>query len=470
MENEDYEGYDGEAHTFSDGGSSGRSRSARQDGVINTHDTGYGRIAVNGSSGADVINANRYASHGQTHVWAGRGEDTINMVFDTIDTYKKGHHVRGDQNGSDEQSKDVYRFAGINNVSGTVVGRLENFDASRDEIWIEDYRLDLNNLSAAPYDVKIVEHNGSHNIEGGSEPQQWLLITTASGGHIFYALEGARVDMENDGETPLGEQEAHFVEETDSYSLPNFSQMRSVRYVDNVVVVPAGAIQALEDRGLVSGQDFRIVNDYDTVSTDVLQIISGSSGIDLIAAGLNNDTVRARAGDDFVWGGSGHDLILGHAGSDRLFGGTGKDTLIGGSKADLLEGGHDNDSLAGNAGADILKGNKGQDTLSGHRGNDRLNGGSQSDVLIGGQGNDTLRGGNGSDTFVFFANQGSDVISDFHKSQGDLIDLSGIAGITSLSELTIVRSGSDTVIDYGSGTLTLNGIMPSQLTADDFIF
>lgn len=304
---------------------------------------------------------------------------------------------------------DVYNFKSLDQVSGTAVGRIEDFDNSRDEIHIEGVKLDFNNL---PSNVRIVEYNGTHD-DVGSYNQQWLLIETASGGHVFYSLEGARVDMDGTGASAvfengvfIGTQERHFL---DSGSVPVFEDLVDVEYVDQVNTVPDGVSP--------SGGD--IINDFDRIPAHALEVILGTSSGDLIAAGLNDDTVNAGGGNDIVWGGSGHDILNGDEGDDTLYGGTGDDlfhggteddflygedgddtlfgdtgddTLHGGDGEDNLYGGAGNDTLYGAAGNDYLKGHSGNDYLKGHSGNDRLRGGTGNDVLKGGSGNDTLEG------------------------------------------------------------------------------
>ena len=87
---------------------------------------------------------------------------------------------------------------------------------------------------------------------------------------------------------------------------------------------------------------------------DVLATIYGTSGGDLIAAGLNNDRVEATGGHDRVWGGSGNDTVLGGDGHDTVSGGNGADSLLGDNGNDLIQGGLGNDTLNGGGGVDTL--------------------------------------------------------------------------------------------------------------------
>jgi hypothetical protein len=90
------------------------------------------------------------------------------------------------------------------------------------------------------------------------------------------------------------------------------------------------------------------------------------------------------------------------------------------------------------------------------------------DRLAGGLGRDILTGGTGNDTFVFVASYANDVITDFDATGGvgfqDLID-GAFADLEA-----IVKSGKDTVIDFGGGdTLTLLNVKPREIDATDFL-
>lgn len=60
--------------------------------------------------------------------------------------------------------------------------------------------------------------------------------------------------------------------------------------------------------------------------------------------------------------------------------------------------------------------------LIGGSGDDTLSGAGEADVLVGGEGNDVLTGGAGSDTFRF-NNKGTDEITDFSLSDGDIFQI-----------------------------------------------
>jgi phospholipase/lecithinase/hemolysin len=107
------------------------------------------------------------------------------------------------------------------------------------------------------------------------------------------------------------------------------------------------------------------------------------------------------AGNDVITGTSGDDLVLAGAGNDQAALGGGNDVLLGGLGNDIADGGQGSDLMAGGAGNDQLSGGPGSDVLAGNAGDDTLNGGPDNDALIDGLGSDTLSGGPGNDLFLF---------------------------------------------------------------------
>jgi len=132
------------------------------------------------------------------------------------------------------------------------------------------------------------------------------------------------------------------------------------------------------------------------------------------------------------------------------------------------------EQLRGTSGDDTLRGGAGKDILLGLGGNDTLIGGASKDTLDGGRGNDLLRGGNGADTFVFGANYGRDTIADFSAAEGDMIDLSGAAGIRGFQDLMknhAVARGGDVQITADDGSvLVVAGVQLQDLAKADFLF
>ena len=164
-------------------------------------------------------------------------------------------------------------------------------------------------------------------------------------------------------------------------------------------------------------------------------------------------TLYGTPGDDVLTGGDGDDRVVARAGDDQVGTGGGDDDVSAGRGRDTVTGGTGNDTLRGGADEDVLRGGKADDRL------------------FGGRGTDTLTGGAGADVFVFASAQGAghggDVITDFTPGK-DLIRL--LLDGVGFGDLVLQKQGGDTVIDTGSGTITLNGLAPADLSADDFLF
>ena len=247
-------------------------------------------------------------------------------------------------------------------------------------------------------------------------------------------------------------------------------------------------------------------------------VLSGFS--DTFVGGLAADTVFGGTGDDWLGGGGGDDLLAGDTGADLLDGGAGNDTAIyrdpigvtvdlsdaasntgaavgdvfvsieafsltahvdhfvglisrvtvhGNEGSDTLQGGDANDALWGDLGDDALAGGIGSDVLRGGVGADTINGGAGNDRIEGGDGDDWLAGGANADRFVFATGGGNDVIADF-ESRVDKLDVSSVAGVADLGDLSVVQIGGSTSILFGSASITLSTFDATRLTASNFVF
>ncbi|WP_147126394.1 calcium-binding protein [Shimia ponticola] len=423
---------------------------------------------------------------GQKHTYAGGGDDIIEMYFERVyeNVFEQGNHARGDianaaqadgfsglepgvselrYNPNDRHNPinfdfgfDRFIFSDTANVVGTttVIGRFEDFDFSRDLLFLDpsnltdiefnhhmrsDNALDFYNL---PSNVSVVRFNGQFN-DYDDDPQLWIRIVTGGGGVIFYALEGARVDMNGDGQSNpfLGNgpdfinQEAHFLA-PGFVSYEEIMALEAVDFVDPMNFVPQWYEDLFPERDTYQDVDARYQQVYDNekiIRTDAAEGIAG---------GLNDDWIEALGGDDHVWGGSGHDMILGGDGNDHLWGNSGRDTIDGGAENDVIHGGLGNDSVSGGMGDDSIDGEDGDDHIEGNAGND------------------TLTGGAGSDTFAFQSSDtGTDTILDF-QINSDILMLDG-AVVAWGDETVLVSGGTNGVplsLTLGSQTVLLTGV------------
>jgi secreted PhoX family phosphatase len=138
-------------------------------------------------------------------------------------------------------------------------------------------------------------------------------------------------------------------------------------------------------------------------------------------------------------------------------------------KVKNVEGSKYDDSIYGDERNNRIEGGRGDDGLSGGPGHDNIDGGRGNDIIIPGTGNDRMSGGWGDDIFVFADETGRDKIWDFRPGH-DKLDLTGVSGVDSFDDLTIVKKWHSTVIDLGDGNeIKLVGLH-HDLGADDFIF
>jgi serralysin len=140
----------------------------------------------------------------------------------------------------------------------------------------------------------------------------------------------------------------------------------------------------------------------------------GDQGNDLLGASFGNDSIDGGAGRDSVWGGGGNDTVLGGDGIDELAGGTGDD---------LIGAGDGNDTVFAAPGNDTVFGDGGDDFIWAGWGDDRVSAGSGNDTILPGTGDDTISGGTGADVFIFYANNGTNLIEDFSLAEGDRLHL-----------------------------------------------
>lgn len=196
--------------------------------------------------------------------------------------------------------------------------------------------------------------------------------------------------------------------------------------------------------------------------------IYGDAGDDVFdlrgANAISSGTTIAGGADDDTFIVSRGDFLL------KELGGGGEDTIkstisftLANEFENLVLIGNKTIDGNGNAAANVITGNAAKNTILGLAGTDTLDGGG---------GNDILFGGTQADTFVFRANAGKDLISDF-TDMSDKIDLSNYKGIDGFGDLAghIDQKGADTVITLLDGDrITLENFTATNLTIADFEF
>ena len=192
----------------------------------------------------------------------------------------------------------------------------------------------------------------------------------------------------------------------------------------------------------------------------------GGDGFDFLDGGAGVDSLFGGRGSDSLAGGCEEDFLKGQLGEDTLIGGAGDDTLMGGGQADKLLGGGGADLMKGGAGADLINGGGGADRLYGGLGADTLKGGGGDDLIEIGPGEDIASGGAGADVFIIRTSSETATITDFQNG----VDLIAFYQADKFADLVINQDGAGGVLSAGGSSVLLEGISPSQLSENDFIF
>ena len=239
-----------------------------------------------------------------------------------------------------------------------------------------------------------------------------------------------------------------------------------------------------------NGNDTYVVDSASDVITE-----AAGFGIDTVessvsytlAANVDKLTLTGSAGTNgtgnalvnTIIGNSGANRIDGGIGADKMQGGLGNDTYVVDSAGDVV-------TEAAGAGVDsvessvshTLAANVEKLTLTGSAGTNGT-GNALANTIIGNSGanridgdalNDTLTGGGGNDDFVFDDGDGADTVTDFQNG-ADQFDLSAVAGVNDIGDLTIIDNGATVTVNYGTGSFTIANLAdPAPLDAGDFIF
>ncbi len=134
--------------------------------------------------------------------------------------------------------------------------------------------------------------------------------------------------------------------------------------------------------------DYRQFNAVDPSGINAQAVYNGTTGVDRVRGGNDNDT---------FWGGPGNDVIEGGAGADVALGGEGDDIITDLAGDDVPKGGPGNDAIDAGPGLDILMGGEGKDFTNGGANANETFGGADDDFIYLGQGMDAAFGDSGND-------------------------------------------------------------------------
>jgi hypothetical protein len=172
------------------------------------------------------------------------------------------------------------------------------------------------------------------------------------------------------------------------------------------------------------------------------EVFFGDSSNNAVTFGNGNNTVFAGEGNNTVTTGSGNDSIYAGAGNDVINAGSGRNTVFAG------EG---NNSITTGAGNDVVYAGAGNDVISTGAGDDLIYAGEGSNRIDAGTGNDQVFSGSGADVFTLNRGAGFVTINTF---QADLDKFALGTGLAA-SDLTLTRSGNDTIVSAGSDQLAV---------------
>ncbi|NES05028.1 MAG: calcium-binding protein [Okeania sp. SIO2F4] len=141
---------------------------------------------------------------------------------------------------------------------------------------------------------------------------------------------------------------------------------------------------------------------------------------------------------------------------NKITGTTGDDELIGTDASEYIHSGRGDDTIQGLDGNDLIHSGKGDDIIDAGGGRD---------VIGADKGDDIITGGTGADMFDFRVGFGNDIITDFENG----IDLIRLRGDLEFEDLTIAQVGSDTSITTDELSITLQGVVASDIGSDDFV-
>ena len=240
-------------------------------------------------------------------------------------------------------------------------------------------------------------------------------------------------------------------------------------------------------------------------------LIIGSDGNDLIQGGRGNDFLEGRDGNDTFRDSGGYNIILGGKGINTL------DLQQSLNRVDVVNDGQgtlylrdshggitmardisllvsdepgwlglsksvshrvaDDGLWAGtsrtdythsvNAGPTLKAGEQGH-WLLGQGGNDHLIGSAGNDVFIGGAGNDLLESVGGTNTFIFSGHFGHDTVLGYQPADS-LVFLGVEGGHEADYRAHATASGQDTVLSFGSDSVTLVGVGLASLAGADIV-
>lgn len=224
---------------------------------------------------------------------------------------------------------------------------------------------------------------------------------------------------------------------------------------DRFVMHPGGSISY----SINGGNKPHSVLDYSLWNTGVTVDLFARTGPGIVPVGTDTSTgIRDMAG---VIGSNFNDVITGTSGTQILRGGLGNDTLYGRSGEDILIGGDGNDRLFGEGNRDLLIG--GRSSGMGSFNGDQLDGGGNEDILIGGSTSYDVYSWTAHDSLIRIMNVWKDTSS--YETRVNALRM-GVGGVPRLDLSTVFDDGGNDNFTGGPGRdwfhTEPDGSMPSR--------
>jgi Ca2+-binding RTX toxin-like protein len=409
---------------------------------VTTSPTNYypgtaGRDDMIGTRGTDVF----YGKGGDT-MSGGRGDDTY-YVTSTADVV-----VENVAEGNDTVVAGLSSYTlGANLENLVLIGNLQATGTGNE----------LDNRIVGNDAANVLNGRAGNDTLSGGLGNDTFVVAKAEGNDLITDFSHAQGD----------------VIRLDGFAFRDFSAVKSSSaQLGSDVVISLGSGQTLTIQNTqlfaLTANDFDLVNIVApvpslAVSGTIKAYFTGSSaGGETLTGTTNNDSLNGMGGGDTMKGGLGDDTyVVNHVGDkvvelaqegvDTVSTWLGSYTLPDNVENLILTGGSWSTGI-GNALSNRITGNAAPNTLNGRAGDD------------------ILTGGGGADTFVIFHGDGNDVITDFNRTQGDVVRLDNFA----FTDFAAVKAatyqlGTDVVIQLApSQTLTLLNVQASTLMASDF--
>ena len=259
---------------------------------------------------------------------------------------------------------------------------------------------------------------------------------------VGYGVHASTVVSDGNGDTDIigrGLVDADFGQWA-GFTGKELDQFVAMGFNDTTVILGKGNDQVLgvatqnltlSDEFVSSGEGANALSQTLRQSAGIYKsAVNTGSGDDLVEGRVEGtavlDDTRGIV-ESFVDTGTGNDVVRGSIRESVVHGGSGDDRLeLSQGYGSIIDGGSGDDRIA-------IEGISADMQLFGGTGEDIMIGGTGNDTLSGGTGSDVLRGGKGADTFVFDVSsfgRGTDLVSDFNRSEGDKLQISSaISGI-----------------------------------------